>query len=267
MFWAEYVALYVAALAGIACVTPYSTELTAGALEKALERLHRPRWLILLLQSAQSAVLLGLATGLGLFIAHRVGLGAPLTEAVLAGKSPWRGALAMVAPALILGLGSAAVALLAEIAVFWPRLPPAVRDSFPIPALWKRALASLYGAVDEEILVRLFLLSLLALLIGLAWHGPGGSPTVGAFWFANVLAAIVFGLSHLPTTAALVRLTPLLVVRAIFLNGVIGVAAGYLFWRYGLEAAMLAHFSADIVLHVIGDSIAKAVREAAASTA
>jgi hypothetical protein len=51
-------------------------------------------------------------------------------------------------------------------------------------------------------------------------------------------------------------------VRAILLNGVVGVATGYLYWRYGLEAAILAHFSADIVLHGIGDSIAIAVRAA-----
>jgi membrane protease YdiL (CAAX protease family) len=35
------------------------------------------------------------------------------------------------------------------------------------------------------------------------------------------------------------------------LNGIIGVAAGYLFWRYGLEAAMIAHFCGDMMLHVV----------------
>ena len=43
-----------------------------------------------------------------------------------------------------------------------------------------------------------------------------------------------------------------------------GVAAGYLYWQYGLEAAMLAHFTGDIVLHIIGDSIALRVRAASA---
>jgi hypothetical protein len=35
------------------------------------------------------------------------------------------------------------------------------------------------------------------------------------------------------------------------LNGVLGVAFGRLYWKKGLESAMIAHFSADIVLHVI----------------
>jgi hypothetical protein len=208
---------------------------------------------------------MGVATGLGLLIAHHIGLGAPLLEGVLAGTDVTAQVQALLAPALILGIASSSIVLILEVAVFWPRLPQAMRDHFPIPALWKRLLASFYGGIDEEILLRLFLLSLLVWLIGFVWHLPGGKPTLGAFWLANILAAVVFGLGHLPATAALVKLTPLLVGRAILLNGIVGVAAGYLFWRYGLEAAMLAHFSADIVLHGMGDSLAKAIRAARAS--
>ena len=260
--WSEFGVLWGAALIGIACVMPYILELTADAMKKAQERMHQPRWVLVLLQSAQSAVLMAMATGLGLLIAHQIGLGAPLVEGLLAGKDVSAQALAMIAPALILGIGSAAVLLLLEVTVFWPRLPRKMREEVPIPALWKRFLACFYGGIDEEILLRLFVLSLLAWLIGFAWHLPGGRPTLGALWLANVVAAVVFGLGHLPATAALVKLTPLLIVRAILLNGIVGIAAGYLFWTYGLEAAMLAHFSGDIVIHVIGDSIAIRVRAA-----
>ena len=266
-FWPEFAILFGAALIGIACVTPYTLELTADAVNKARERMHQPMWVLVLLQSAQSAVLLGVATGLGLLIAHHIGLGAPLLEGLLAGKDVTAQALAMIAPSLIVGVVSASVLLILEITVFWPRLPQSMRDHFPIPALWKRLLASFYGGIDEEILLRLFLLSLLAWLIGFAWHLPDGSPTLGAFWLANIIAAVIFGLGHLPATAALVKLTPLLIGRAILLNGIVGVATGWLFWQYGLEAAMLAHFSADIVLHGSGDSIAKAMRAAWMSAA
>ncbi len=263
--WPEFIILSGAALLGIACVMPYTLELASDAFKKARERMHRPAWVLALLQSAQSLVLMGVATGLGLLIAHHIGLGAPLLEGLLAGKPVTAQAQAIIAPALLVGIASSAVLLLLEIAVFWPRLPQAMRAAFPIPALWKRLLASFYGGIDEEILCRLFLLSLLAWLISLAWHVPGGGPTLGALWLANILAAVIFGLGHLPTTAALVKLTPLLIWRAILLNGILGIAAGYLFWQYGLEAAMLAHFTADLVLHGIGDSIAKQVRSAEAA--
>jgi membrane protease YdiL (CAAX protease family) len=46
-------------------------------------------------------------------------------------------------------------------------------------------------------------------------------------------------------------LTPALIARALILNGIPGIAFGWLYWRRGLEAAMVAHFSADLVLHVL----------------
>lgn len=258
--WAEFALLLGAAVIGVVCVTPYTLELAADAFKKAQERMHQPKWVLILLQNAQGVVLIGVTTGLGLLIAHHIGLGAPLVEGLLAGRNVTSQAMSMLAPALIIGVASSTVLMILEMRIFWPRLPRAMREEFPIPALWKRFLASFYGGIDEELLLRLFLLSLLAWLISFVWHTSSGLPTLGALWLANIIAAVVFGLGHLPATAALVKLTPLLVVRAIALNGIVGVGTGYLYWRYGLEAAMLAHFSADIVIHVIGDSIAKSVR-------
>lgn len=263
--WSEFAVLFGVAIIGVACVMPYTLAITGDALKKAQERMHQPMWVLLVLQSVQSIVLMGLATGLELLIAHHIGLGAPLLEGLLAGKNVGSQALEMLAPALILGIGSATILMILEIAVFWPRLPKAMREDVPIPSLGKRFLASFYGGIDEEILLRLFLLSLLAWLIGFAWHVPSGMPTQGALWIANIIAAVIFGLGHLPATAALVKITPLLIWRAIVLNGIVGIATGYLFWTYGLEAAMLAHFSADMVIHIVGDSIAQRVRARATS--
>jgi membrane protease YdiL (CAAX protease family) len=42
------------------------------------------------------------------------------------------------------------------------------------------------------------------------------------------------------------------VITVISLNALVAVGFGYLYWKRGLESAMLAHFSADVVLHVLG---------------
>ena len=90
---------------------------------------------------------------------------------------------------------------------------------------------------------------------GLAWplvsKTADGGPTLAVLWIANILAAVLFGLGHLPATAALVPLTPLVVARALVLNGVIGIGFGYLYFKHGLESAMISHFSADLILHVL----------------
>jgi len=55
----------------------------------------------------------------------------------------------------------------------------------------------------------------------------------------------------LPATALLVPLTQLVITRAIILNGLVGIVFGWLYWKRGLEAAMVSHFAADIILHLL----------------
>ena len=55
----------------------------------------------------------------------------------------------------------------------------------------------------------------------------------------------------LPAAAKLWGLDTVVVLRTLLLNGIAGVVFGWLYWKRGLEMAMLSHFSADIVLHVI----------------
>ena len=47
-------------------------------------------------------------------------------------------------------------------------------------------------------------------------------------------------------------LTPVVIVAVISLNTGAGLVFGYLTWRRGLEAAMIAHFCSDVILHLVG---------------
>jgi hypothetical protein len=98
--------------------------------------------------------------------------------------------------------------------------------------------------------LRLFVMTLLAWLLGKVWRNL---PTVGALWTANVLAAVVFGLGHLSTAVALgIPINAMVISYAIVVNGLMGVTFGWLYMKFGIEAAMVAHFCADIVVHVVG---------------
>ena len=151
--------------------------------------------------------------------------------------------------AVAAGLASGLALTVLDIGVFLPMSPGGVgrlvHQAHPSP--WIGFLASFEGGITEEVELRLILLSFLAL--GLT-RGKGGPLSAGVFWSANIVAAVLFGLGHLPVTAKLVPLTPMIVARAIALNGVVGVVAGSLYRRRGIEMAMLCHFSADLVLHV-----------------
>ncbi|MDZ7685342.1 MAG: CPBP family glutamic-type intramembrane protease [Gammaproteobacteria bacterium] len=197
-----------------------------------------------------------LAAFVGLWAARKLGLGVPLLEAWRYGGPIERrvGPMALIACAL--GIASAIFIIALDFFLFVPLDREGVGHlATNHPPAWMGLLASVYGGISEEILLRLFLLSVLALGMRYLFDSLGGrrdSPLPSAiFWTANLFVAILFGLGHLPATAELITLTSVIVARAIVLNGVVGLIAGFLFWRRGLEMAMVCHFSADIVLHVL----------------
>ena len=254
--WKLFFLLWIAAVFGVIAIVPYSLELQSSTLQNL--EIPVPLPVLITIQIAQNALILGVLTALGLFFAGRVGLGAPILEARLGGESVSGKVRAVLPVSIIVGVVASLLIIGLEIAVFQPALLRELGDSADSlnlqtaqPDAWKGFLASFYGGIVEEILLRLFVMSLLVWLGSLISKTVEGKPTSVVIWAANILAAVLFGLGHLPATAALVPLTPLVITRAIVLNGLAGVAFGYLYWKRGLESAMVAHFSADIVLHVL----------------
>lgn len=253
--WKVFFILWAASIFGFVALLPYVLALQAETL--ASIQLPIPLPLLLLIQTIQNAVLFAIVILIGLLVAKRIGLGLPILEAKLAGESVAHRFRSILLPSIILGVVASIAIIALDQFVFAPGLvaqlgsADALKLQNATPAAWQGLLASFYGGINEEILLRLFLLTLLAWLGKFIHHTPEGRPTLVVLWVANILAAIIFGLGHLPATAGLMELTPLVITRAIVLNGLAGVAFGYLYWTRGLEAAMLSHFSADIVLHVL----------------
>jgi membrane protease YdiL (CAAX protease family) len=248
-----FILLGAATLGGIA-ILPYAFELQADALEQS----PIPMNLLIPLQIVQNTIFFAVVIALGLAAANRTGLGLPILESKLAG-GPIHAQLRSILPvSLLLGVVVSIVIIVLDLYIFSPALTAELGEQSSAlglqgaqPAAWKGLLASLYGGINEEILLRLFMMSVLAWLGGFIRKTPEGKPTTTILWIANILAAVLFGLGHLPATALLLPLTTLVILRAILLNGIAGVAFGYLYARHGLESAMLAHFTADIVLHVL----------------
>jgi hypothetical protein len=115
---------------------------------------------------------------------------------------------------------------------------------------WSSALLGSFGAgIREEIWFRFGLLTLI--LWGLAKLTRDKAPNRGAFWTANVLAALAFGAIHLPQAAMIGTVTATVVAWVLMANGIVGLACGWLYWRQGIAAAMVCHGCADVVLKVI----------------
>lgn len=254
--WKIFFILLAASVFGVIAVLPYTLELEADTLAKI--KLPMPLSLLLTMQVLQSAVMFAIVILIGLVLAKRIGLGLPILEAKLNGESVAARVKAMLLPSILPGIAASIMIIALDQFVFGPALTAQLGNAAEAlklqtgqPAAWKGLLASFYGGFDEEILLRLFFMTLLAWLGKFISQTPEGKPTPAIFWIANILAAILFGLGHLPATAAIIPLNPLVVVRAIVLNGLAGIVFGYLYWKRGLESAMLSHFAADLVLHVL----------------
>jgi membrane protease YdiL (CAAX protease family) len=257
--WKVFALLLTAGLLGVVAVLPYAFELIvhlpAGAGTPEI-----PMPLVIALALVQNGILLAIAIVIGMLLSERVGLRMPLVRA-WAAKEKTPHLRPIVVPGVLLGALAGALLVAIEAAFFARHLPPAMSSAFTIP-LWKRLLAGIvYGGLTEELLMRLFLLSLVVWLLGKWWKTEDNLPTRGAFWAAIVLVAVLFGLGHLPVTAVMTPLTEVLIVRAVVLNGVVGIAYGYLYWRHGLESASLAHMSTHLVLQMPGTLLIQAVLE------
>ena len=111
--------------------------------------------------------------------------------------------------------------------------------------------AIIYGGVIEEVMLRLFWMSLVAFLLNLILNKGQGSPSDKLIIVANIISALLFAIGHLPANAVLFGITPLIVFRCILLNGGIGLMFGWLYRRFGLRYSMLAHAGCHLVSKLI----------------
>jgi hypothetical protein len=214
---------------------------------EALTRLPVAPAVVILAQTLQAGVACLLMAWTGLKLGASIGLGAPYLASRLyrdratPPPSRWLTAAAIGFAAGLL--------ILAAIALFGQPIGDAGPQN--VAPAWTGLLASPYGAVVEETGLRAFGMGLIAwLLVRLRVPVPTAIVT------AIVLAALLFGAGHLPFAAQLAPLTSGVVVRVVAYNALAGLAFGALYWKHGLEHAMVAHFCADLVLHVFAPAIA-----------
>ena len=251
--------LWTLGLCGVLLVLPYVATLENKALAAAAARANLEVRDLLAISVVQAALLLAVAVVVGQWAAWRLGLGTPLIVALLTCRPAPKKTLSTLLIAFALGIVTALALMLLDRWAFAPipsiaELLHNAESGSAKPSAWQGFLASFYGALDEEILTRFGLVSLLALALRTLARSLGADRKLplpmGPFWAANILAAVLFGLGHLPATAALAPLSGALVVRAIVLNGAAGLVFGELYRRFGLEWAMTSHFGVDIVAHV-----------------
>ena len=203
-----------------------------------------------LLALVQPGVLLSAAVVIGMFLAPKVGLTAPVAESMANGND----VKAAVGPLIIPGLAGG---LIGALAIIFTGL--SARNFLPEEHLLRLGefgqvmpliTRVLYGGITEELLIRW---GVMTLLVWAGWRliqKDRSAPGSAVFLIAIFVSAIVFAAGHLPIAYMLFPdRTFALTMFVLVANSTFGIVAGYLYWKKGLEAAMIAHGFAHLVLY------------------
>lgn len=194
--------------------------------------------LITAVQSAGYGIVLGAA---GIFLGKKTGL--------------WKDERSITRkPLIITAIGAVVggLALILPDIMFFGKYSQAIMDSYTVkPTVPYMLAAVLYGGVIEEVVLRLFMMSLIAFILHKLFGKKGEQPASGILIAANVIAALLFAAGHLPATAVLMGITPMILARCFLLNGGFGLLFGWLYRKYGLRYAMLAHGGCHIISKLI----------------
>jgi hypothetical protein len=208
-----------------------------------------PPLIIKLLSIIQSSVFLSVAVLVGVSLASRVGLLAPATEAAARGGSFAAALKPQIVPGLVGGLLGGIVIILSW--VLWrPFLPPEfVTRAEQLNRFLPFLTRLLYGGVTEELLLRWGVMTLLVWAPWRLFQKGQGKPRDSYFVAAILLSSVIFGLGHLPIASVLVsKITVSSIFYVTVANSTFGLIAGYLYWKKGLESAIIAHMLAHVVI-------------------
>jgi membrane protease YdiL (CAAX protease family) len=244
VYWKMFFILLTLCTFGVIVIFPYILTVQ----KDLLKTLPVPLTVFFVLQLFQSIIIFSVAILIGLKLYKKIGLSTPVLEAVVTGKKLPSDLLSIIKTSALWGIFAGIAIGVLDYFFYLMGVTLLTKGLGNVP-VWQRFLASFYGGINEEVLMRLFLMTLFI------WIGikitKRKNESVPVVWTAIIITSIIFGIGHLPITASFTDLSQLVIFRGILLNSIGGIIFGWLYWKKGLEAAVISHFSADIIIQVL----------------
>jgi hypothetical protein len=286
LFWREFWLLWSAgAITGaiFAALVRIPTTPVAAIL---LLRGHSQKPLLLGTEAIEIAVELAIAVSCGLLAAHRIGLGAPIAEKWLCGEPIKSHVRQVLVPSLAVGILLAVISLLPNLSVFHPNRELSHQQAERISESPDRAQLTekLGGFVDErpltltsltvswlnaairvELISRLFLLSIIALIFAKITGSPSGTASNRVLFSAVLGVAAIGAIADVAWRSATTKMIFsslgvinivhdsfwLVIARALLRTVPGAVGFGWLYVRRGIESAILSAFVASVAAHLL----------------
>ncbi len=221
---------------GLYMLDSYPVEIQQQFLEQGLNRTLLG--LITAVQSAGYGFVLG---SLGILLGKKTGL--------------WKDEKSLTKKPLIASIVVAVIGGLAMIlpdVLFFGHYSEAIMNSYVVKPTIPYLLATVtYGAVIEEVILRLFAMSLIAFILHKLFGKKNETPTASILIASNIISALLFAAGHLPATFMLIGYSPMIIFRCFLFNGGLGLLFGRLYRKYGLRYAMIAHGGCHVISKLI----------------
>ncbi len=243
--WKIYFILLSASILSILAIMPFILTLQG----ETLKSIPMPLPLVILIIVVQSAFLFAILTFIGLKLSSKLGFKIPIIKKLAAKEKIDFNVKSIIKTSVLLG-SLTGIAIIFFDFIFSQFGLESLFKEISVP-IWQGFLASFYGGIAEEVIMRLFFMTFIVWLLAKVIKPKGIIIENNLIvWTSIIVAALLFGLGHLPITSELTTITPLIFFRALLLNGIAGIVFGWLYWKKGLESAIIAHFSADIIIYV-----------------
>lgn len=218
--------------------------------EKTIDSLKMPFPILMLVSAFQIGIVALILAFIGLKIARKAGFSFPILDAFFK-KEKVQIDKSGIIIAIVFG-AITAFALAGADRFYYQYKIEALSQSEPQFSLLGLLTGVLYGGIFEEVLLRLLFMSLVIWILLKITRKTYDTLNGGFFWFAIILAAVLFAVGHLPATEAYFgELNSTIIVRSLLLNGIGGIFFGYLYWKKGLEYAIVAHMFSHIWLQIV----------------
>lgn len=181
----------------------------------------------------------------GLFLMKRVGFF--LLPAIKSGETSELSALRGYAFAILSGILVGGLLLI--IRYYSSHYLPDEIPSYGFRGVAGGLAVSIGAAVAEEVWFRLGLMTFLVWILAKIFRF--GEENRAIIWIVIVVSSLVFGLSHLPQLLSYGANSAFAVGGTVLGNLAVGVLYGWCYWKLGLSSAIIAHFTVDIVIHVL----------------
>ena len=243
MKWKLFLILMVLGSIGIYCMSYIALPMILAHTDLPL-----PLEQIQIANLIQMCVFLGLCTLAGVVLHEKVYLNTPIIKVMILQQKQHISVRPMIQWTMIGGI-LGGIILLAYQVVFQHLLSVSLINKPPILPIGVRLF---YGGITEEILIRWGVMTLLVWILVKVFTKNFNAIPAHIYWIAIFVSALMFAFLHLPILFSMLATPSItLIFMVIIGNSLFGLIAGYLYWKHGLESAMIAHILAHLIAFLI----------------